>query len=60
MKQRLKKYRCPNCLDVNPIMELINTRTCIKCRKTYVDLIPNGYVIIDSRTWEVLEISKED
>ena len=60
MKQRLKKYRCPRCLDINPIMELINTVMCLKCRKAQVELIPNGFVVIDSRTWEVLEISKED
>ena len=40
-------------------MELINTTTCLNCNEDTVDLVENGYVIIDQDTLKVIEISEE-
>lgn len=60
MERILKKYKCPECNNVNPIMELMNTVTCQNCKSAVVDLVEDGFVIINSDTWEVIKISEEE
>lgn len=61
---KLKKYICPKCKYVNPIMELINTANCLNkingrnCG-VFVDLVKDGYVILSNNDWSIIEISEE-
>jgi predicted Zn-ribbon and HTH transcriptional regulator len=59
LKRKLKKLRCPACGFVEPIMELINTVQCLNCKNANVEPVENGYVIIETESYEVIEISKD-
>ena len=56
---KLRKFKCPKCHDVNPIMELINTISCLNCHESYVELVEGGYVIISKEDWSIIEMSEE-
>jgi len=59
LQKKLKKFKCPACGDVNPLMELVNTMTCLSCNKANVEVVENGYVLIETEPLKILEISED-